>query len=194
MAANDYYQGFHQPQPQQGPPYPSTPPPPGHGRRPSLASVQSPHNFSPQPINYGPQQYLQIPGQGGYQPPVPYTGPPPAYPNGNYSLAPMRSKSEPPENQRMSVDEYGRSRQSSRHYSKHRESRSRSRSRPRRRDYEDDEYSGSSGSRSRSPHHSHHRKSSHSGSRHRKRSHSGRDTFLGAGAGGIVGDAILPGL
>ncbi|KAF2230865.1 hypothetical protein EV356DRAFT_508177 [Viridothelium virens] len=49
--------------------------------------------------------------------------------------------------------------------------------------------------RSRRPHHHHH---SHSHSRDRRasaaKSHKNRDTFLGGGAGAIVGDAIFPGL
>jgi len=197
MAANEYYQSFQTP-----PPYSSSPP-----GRPSVAPVQSPHNYSPQPSHNSQPQYLKPilknsnshqgfpspqPWDSSYPAPVPYQGSPLARPSNNnllappmsYALAPSRSKSEPPENRRTSLDtSYDRHHHHHRHHSRSRSRSSRSSSR----DYRDRSISRSrSRSRSRS-HHSHH-------SHNRKRSHSGRDTFIGAGAGGIIGDAIMPGL
>lgn len=187
MAAQEYYQSFQQHPPQGAPPpYTATSPLPQNGR-PSLAPAQSPYNYSPQPNSFAQHQFLQLPGQGqpspqswslqpgsSYTPPVPYQGGPQRYSPATqgYPLIPSRSKSEPPENRRPSVDLY-----SSRKHHSHSRSQSRSRSRSQSREY-------SSRSRSRSRHHSH----------HRKRSHSDRDTFIGAGAGGLIGDALLPGL
>jgi len=216
MAAQDYYQSFQQ-LPQTAPPaYSSTPP--GGGRRPSVAPVQSPYNYSPQPSNHSQPQYLKPilknsnshqghpspqpwnAQQGSpYPAPALYQGSPLARPSNNnllapptnYALTPSRSKSEPPENRRTSVDpSYERHHHHRRHHSRSRSRSSRSSSR----DYRGRDRSGSrshSRSRSRSrSHHSHHSHHSHS----RKQSHSGRDTFIGAGAGGLIGDAIIPGL
>ncbi|KIW01451.1 uncharacterized protein PV09_07209 [Verruconis gallopava] len=202
MAAQEYYQSFQEPL-QGAPPYPVPPPPPQGGRRPSLAPVQPAysHNYSPAPSNYAQQQFLGVPGQvpESVQPwrpqsdyPQPHYQGPPAGPQYGAALMPSRSKSEPPEYRRTSVDSYGSHKHHHHHHHNHSHShsqrsrsRSRSRSRHHDRDYDDRDYSDhGESSRSRSRHHSHRRRSSHES----------RDTFLGAGAGGLIGDALLPGL
>ena len=169
-------------QPYPNPPYPVTPgaiPPQSSPIPPYPVSDLPPTQFLAPPQPTGPgQSYFppqtQLSSSYGPRPSDPYAYPPAA------PLALQRSTSEPPENRRTSLAP-----------PPHRHP-------PRRDSYDSDESetetrdlerSGSgSGSRSRSRARSHHSRGSSD------RSRSDRNTFLGAGGGALVGDAIFPGL
>ncbi|KAF1363907.1 hypothetical protein EJ07DRAFT_151982 [Lizonia empirigonia] len=139
------------------------------------------------------QQQQQYPTKGYQGAAPPYFPPPPQQSNG-YLGAPLqhiRSHSQPATRVRFADQEstaLGSETESDsdscprRHYhhGSHRRTRDHGRSRDldRESDYSDRDYDRSRGSRTKT---------------HQKK-HESRDTFLGAGAGGIIGDAIFPGL
>jgi hypothetical protein len=214
MAAQEYYQGFQQPPRSTPMPFQSNPPPQsqspyGTSPRTSNGSVNSqpryqtpPYPTTPGPMpvpqkqtppyptsNYPPQQYLAPPGavppQAGsaptqsYFPPQPQPngygyGPRPSDPYAYPPQAPLslqRSISEPPDGRRPSLASSQSSQPRHNHH---------------RRDY-DDEDEDSEYERSRS-------RDSRDRRPRPKNKHSDTSTFLGAGGGAIVGDAIFPGL
>jgi len=163
------------------PPYPITP-----GAIPQQTSPIPPYPVSdipptqylapPQPIGPGQSYFLpqtQLSSSYGPRPSDPYAYPPAA------PLTLQRSTSEPPETRRTSLAPPPH-----RHAHHRRDSYS---SEEDASDTRELERSGS-GSRSRSRARSHHSRGSSD------RSRSDRNTFLGAGGGAIVGDAIFPGL
>lgn len=193
MAAQEYFSSFNQ-RPHQGPPYPSTPGPSQY--------TPSPYQQTPQPQQrpYATPPVQQQPYAAPLQPWDPrqgYSFPPPAVCNQGYPtqrpnpaasqstlmspLQPYRSRSEPPENRRVSLD-VPHKHHHHHHYHHRSDSRSRSRSRPRSSRLGHSHHSRRSDSRS----------SGRSGTRSRARSD--RDTFLGAGGGAIIGDTLVPGL
>lgn len=207
MAAQEYYQGFQQPPTSSPMPFQGNPRPPSQSQSQSQSpygasprtsngspNSQPPYPNPPYPVTPGPmpiaqkqsppyptsdyptQQYLAPPGgpppQVGSAPSQSYFPPQPP-PSGYPPLSLQRSISEPPENRRPSLASSQSSNPNHRHH---------------RRDYDDeDEDESSEYERSRSR-----------DSRNRRRPHrdsrSDRNTFLGAGGGAIVGDAIFPGL
>lgn len=180
--------------------YPYTPPP-------SYSPYPAPQH-QPGPLQgYSPQQYSENPQSHAAQPPYPtsYSSgtqmPQPntqGYPSASHGskngylgapLQPRRSHSQPPRVRFTDQDEYDSESTNStddssprRKHRRHRHHRSRSRD-P---DY-DKYYDQDSDRDSYDSSHSHHH-------HNKERSHKSRDTFLGAGAGSLVGDAIFPGL
>lgn len=172
-----------QPWPQQqytNPPYASTPPP-SYSPYAHQHEKQQLQTYPPPP----PLQQQQYPG-----PAAPYFPPPPQQPN-NYLGAPpqhIRSHSQPPTRVHFTDDASTRlgsetdSSSSARPRRRHRHRKHRSHDSARSRDADMDSDSSD-----------HDRPRSTRTKTHQKK-HDSRDTFLGAGAGGILGDAIFPGL
>ncbi|KAF2434998.1 hypothetical protein EJ08DRAFT_645928 [Tothia fuscella] len=191
MAAQEYYQSFRP-----------------HGQTSTLSPQRPPYPVSPGPSSYNPSPYLQPTAQsytpqgatppqyGRPRPQQQYSSYPfpqgPSQPSPQYAshsllalppLQPSRSRSEPAESSRLSL--YHDRRHNHHHYS-HRHSRSRSRSRHSHQSRRHSRSSSRSDSRRRSGSHSHSHKD--------HKDHKDRDTFLGAGGGALVGDALFPGL
>ncbi|TLD39342.1 hypothetical protein E2P81_ATG00329 [Venturia nashicola] len=188
MAAQEYFSSFNRPTPLQVHPYPTISDPaqytlPPYQQYPQ--PQQQPYDTLPVQQPYAPSQQQWDPRQGYSYPP------PPVYDQGYQPnpaasqatlvppLQPYRSRSEPLESRRVSLDV-------PRKHHHHHRSRSGSPSRSR---------SRSRSSRSGHSHHSH-RSDNRSGGRLGKTSHarSDRDAFLGAGGGAIIGDTLVPGL
>ncbi|KAH7412155.1 hypothetical protein DE146DRAFT_271471 [Phaeosphaeria sp. MPI-PUGE-AT-0046c] len=201
MAAAEYYMGTAHELPGNRPPqaYPSQPqgsPPPYQQQYP-----QQPYNTSynialpqHQPL---PQTYPPAPPQIQHnyapdsRPPPPYPTGPPQFPTGPAQqntylgppLQPIRSHSQPARVHFAGEDDFDSSSSS-----RSRSSSPERRRRHRRHRSRDDEYATESRSGDGRRHRSHHE------TRAQRREHKDRDTFLGAGAGALVGDVIFPGL
>ncbi|KAH6721963.1 hypothetical protein BKA61DRAFT_165642 [Leptodontidium sp. MPI-SDFR-AT-0119] len=147
----------------------SQPPPQPHYHTPQQQYQQP---YSPQPQHH--QSYVQNPQTDTHHSRPPYST------DRLPHLRPERSYSEPPTTSHLHPHEA----HSHHHHQRHSRSPSHSRSRSR------------SSSRSHSRHRS--RRRSHSRSRprssHTNTKHKGRNTFFGAFGGGLLGDAIFPGL
>jgi hypothetical protein len=158
--------------PYPNPPYPTTPDPtPQRRNSPYPTQPHSQQYLAPPNIE---SSYFPRPSRAGSRPSDAY-----AYP-GQAPIATQRSTSEPPDNRRVSLSSAG-GRPPRRTYRNSRDDSS---------DYDD---SDPSRSRSRDRSHSSHRQH-HDRHRSTERSRNSRNTFLGAGGGAIVGDAIFPGL
>ncbi|KAL1607488.1 hypothetical protein SLS59_002456 [Nothophoma quercina] len=183
-----------QPWPRQqynNPPYAGTPPPSYSPYAPQQQKQPQAYPFPPPPP---PPQQQQYPGKGYQGSMAPYFPPPPQQSSGYLGapLQPVRSYSQPPARVRFAEEEStalgseseSDSGSSPRHRHRHRRSRDRGRDYDSPRDvdrdgdYSEGDYDRSRGGRTKT---------------HQKK-HENRDTFLGAGAGGIIGDAIFPGL
>jgi hypothetical protein len=216
MAAAEYYAqelpGNHHPQPQFQQPsaqaafsqpgydlaYRKTPPPSAphflpqpHQQQQQLQAQPPPNHaqtYTPPPL-LQPQQYHMSNARPSTAPyptgPPPQFAPPPTQFNGYLGapLQPYRSHSQParvrfaePESDLSDSSAYSDSDDSSR---RHRHRRSR-----------DSDISRSRDADSRRHHHHHHQSST----KIQRKEHKDRDTFLGAGVGGVIGDMIIPGL
>lgn len=175
MAAAEYYATAHE--------LPGTHPPQVHSQQerppPQYQQPTQPYAQRPPQYNTSPQQQLQNypPHPHNARPIPPYpTDPPPYFAPPQQStthlgtpLRPHRSRSQPP---RVRFTDQNSDRSLSDSYS-------------------DSDSEASSPRRLR--HHSHH-SSSRELTHAQRREHKDRDTFLGAGAGALVGDIIFPGL
>ncbi|KAF2243405.1 hypothetical protein BU26DRAFT_117259 [Trematosphaeria pertusa] len=224
MAAKEYYYGTagaqqmqHQnrPQPyppqqpqypyQQQPPQPDQPyphtPPPSYSPFPPQQQQQV-QSYSPQPqYQHQPQAYPSQPqgypsNAGPPYPQTPHSGPqkypserpPPQNEHLGVPFQPQRSHSQPPRVRFADKDEYADDSESTTDRSYTSESDS-----PRRRHRRRKHRHSHSGSRDHDRDHDRDlERSRHRGSQ--RADHKDRDTFLGAGAGGLVGDLIFPGL
>lgn len=192
MAAQEYYNSFNTGNfgPPAGYPPQQRPPQLHHGAQRPVSQVpsQAPPPYSPYDANAPPVPQMQ-PHAVANGPSQPYGGPvrPPQQQTSSYlsadgpTLKPPRSHSSPPghhDSKYMPSKSYSRSPSRSRR-------RKHSHSRPR-----DDSYYSSGGySRERADSYDRDR----TGYRDKK-SHKDVDTFIGAGGGALVGDAIFPGL
>ncbi|KAF1988138.1 hypothetical protein K402DRAFT_29650 [Aulographum hederae CBS 113979] len=211
MAAQSYYSSFGgggggpQTGPQQQPnyPYQQQPPPSQQFQQPYFPPPpKQPFNSnspSSPSIHGPPPAYTPHPPQHSNNPPYPatpphvpqreqagYLRPPSAF---GSKLDPSRSYSSPPDNRRPR-------RRSSGSHVRFEDSDADDRRYSGERYIDDDSESSRETrrdrhrSRSRSGHHSHHRKHSFNADKERR----DRDTFLGAGGGALLGDALFPGL
>ncbi|KAF2092621.1 hypothetical protein NA57DRAFT_82173 [Rhizodiscina lignyota] len=190
MAAQEYYNSFSSASQGPAPSYPQQRPTPyqqPQQRPPSFAPSSAPPPYSPGPYSGSPQQRPSSQqGQKPYFTPPPNSSQqlrPPGQGYDGSPLKPARSYSSPPAEHRHHHhhhDDYDSDESDS-------PSRSRSRSRSRERGHShssrDRGFSRDRGYTDERKHRQHHRGS-----------HKDMDTFLGAGGGAIIGDAIFPGL